>query len=80
MAERTPGLAIGKKTVARALTNRLPEFKTSGPSSYLGCGSYNRMLERLAQNREELQIHKYKNGGIAIVYRGAGEAPPAPPP
>jgi len=80
VAERTPGLAIGKKTVARALTNRIPEFKTSGPSSYLGCGSYNRMLERLAQSREELQIHKYKNGGIAIVYRGESEAAPAPAP
>jgi uncharacterized LabA/DUF88 family protein len=80
VAERTPGLAIGKKTVARALTNRIPEFTTSGPSSYLGCGSYNRMLERLAEGRDELQIHKYKNGGIAIVYRGPSEPPPTAAP
>jgi hypothetical protein len=39
VAERTPGLVIGKKTVARALTNRLPEFNTSGPSSYLGAAA-----------------------------------------
>jgi uncharacterized LabA/DUF88 family protein len=69
VAQQTPGLEIGKKTVIRALSNRMPNFKSSGASSFLGCGSYKKMIERIAIGRKDLRVQKYKNGGIGISAR-----------
>jgi hypothetical protein len=69
VAQQTPGLAIGKKTVIRALSHRMPSLRTSGPRSFFGCGSYNKMIERIARGRKDLTMQKYGNGGVAISYR-----------
>jgi uncharacterized LabA/DUF88 family protein len=69
VAQQTPGLEIGKKTVIRALSNRMPNFKSSGASSFLGCGSYKKMIERIAAGSKDLRVQKYKNGGIGISAR-----------
>jgi len=67
----SPGMAIGRKTINRTLQNHMPEFATGGPSAYLGCGSYNRMLERIAQKRSDLRLHRYGRGGRGISFRPA---------
>jgi hypothetical protein len=66
---RSPGLAIGRKTITRTLQNHMPEFSTTGGSSYLGCGSYNKMLERIAKMRGDLRLHRYGGRGRGISYR-----------
>jgi uncharacterized LabA/DUF88 family protein len=74
MARSAPGLPLGRGTVIRALEKRVPQFKTSGAFGFLGCGSYARMIERIAANRTELQLIKYKDGGMVIVSPAGSEA------
>jgi hypothetical protein len=66
---RSPGLQLGRRTINRALANHMPDYKTVGASAYLGCGSYNKMLERLASIRGDLRLHKHKRGGRSISFR-----------
>ena len=66
---RSPGLQIGRKTINRALANHIPGYKTGGAPAYLGCGSYNKMLERIASVRGDLRLHKHKRGGRSISFR-----------
>ena len=66
---RSPGLQIGRTTVNRTLTNHMPEYATVGTSAYLGCGSYNKMLEQLTSVRSDLRLHKYHRGGRGISFR-----------
>jgi uncharacterized LabA/DUF88 family protein len=75
MARSTPGLPLGRGTVIRALEKRMPAFKTSGKFGFIGCGSYAQMIERVADLRPELQLIKYKDGGMAIVSSAGSEAP-----
>jgi uncharacterized LabA/DUF88 family protein len=74
MARSTPGLPLGRGTVIRALEKRVPQFKTSGAFGFLGCGSYAQMIERIAATRTELQLIKYKDGGMVIVAPASSEA------
>jgi hypothetical protein len=66
---RSPGLQLGRKTINRTLTNHMPEYSTVGASAYLGCGSYNKMLEQLTSVRSDLRLHKYDRGGRGISFR-----------
>jgi uncharacterized LabA/DUF88 family protein len=73
IAHGTPGLPLGRQTVVRAFSKRMPEFKATGNARYLGFGTYARMIETLADTRKDLQLIKYKNGGIAILAPGKEE-------
>ena len=67
MAKSTPGLPLGRATVIRAMEKRMPEFKTSGTFRFLGCDSYAHMIEHVVKIRPELQLIKYREGGMAII-------------
>lgn len=73
-AARTPGFAIGKQAIDRALRNRLPGFTIDGRSAYLGFGSYASMIERIVAMRPELRLVRYSNGGIALMAPAKDEA------
>jgi uncharacterized LabA/DUF88 family protein len=70
---RSPGLPISKKTVTRTLQNHMPEFSTTSDKRYLGFDSYNEMLERITQVRDDLRLHRYRGGGRGVSFR-----PPPP--
>ena len=74
MSQSTQVLHCGRDTVIREMKKRVPQFKTSGAFGFLGCGSYARMIERIAANRTELQLIKYKDGGMVIVSPAGSEA------
>jgi hypothetical protein len=72
--QQAPGLMISRKTVTATLSVKMPEFRVTGLSPFLGCRTYNAMLERIAKQRSDLQLHKYPNGGRAISFRAKENA------
>ena len=64
LAQRTPGLPVGRETVMRHLQRNMPEFRTS---RFAGCGSYPEMIRQVAAIRDDLELFRHPNGGIAIM-------------
>src|SRR6185503_19644469 len=66
--KEAPGLPISRVVVNRELEKHMPGFRKSGPSAYLGFGSYEAMLREIVKGRPNLRLHAYGNGGVAISY------------
>lgn len=66
------GSPLSRQSVHRALAN-LPGFSPTGRAPWLGCGSYKDLLRAVAKRRQELRLHTYRNGGVAIAYRAQEE-------
>lgn len=63
------GATLSKQAVRRALQG-LPGFSTTGRDPWLGFGSYKGLLKAVAAaRRQDLRLHHYRNGGVAIAYR-----------
>lgn len=74
LAQTTPGLLLGRKTVVRWLSQHMPQFTTVGASRFLGCSTYAEMLEQIADGRQDLELVRHPNGGIAIRAPAKDEA------
>lgn len=66
LAQTTPGLLLGRKTVMRWLSQHMPQFTPDGRNRFLGCNSYAEMIEKVLSARSDLDLVRHPNGGIAI--------------
>lgn len=62
------GAPLSRQSVHRVLQT-LPGFSPTGASPWLGCGSYKELLRAIAKRRQDLRLHAYRNGGVALAYR-----------
>lgn len=68
LAQRTPGLPIGRRTITRTL-QKLPGFSSAGRTPWLGLGSYDRLLAEILRRRPTaLKLKAEVNGGVSIYY------------
>ncbi len=64
------GAPLSRQSACRALQD-IPGMATSGRDPWLGCGSYKALLRAVVSRRpNELRLHSYQNGGLAIAYSG----------
>lgn len=68
-AAETPGAQISRKTVTRVL-RRIDGFAAEGPAAWFGQGSYAGLLAVLAKRSQRLKLYRFRNGGVAVAYRG----------
>jgi uncharacterized LabA/DUF88 family protein len=68
LAAKTPGSQLGRRTVVRWLSKRMPKrFNSGGRVPFLGSASYADMINRIVACGEGLQLVKYPNGGVAVM-------------
>lgn len=66
------GSPLSRQSVHRVL-QAVDGFSPTGASPWLGCGSYKGLLRAIAKRRQDLRLHAYRNGGLALVYRAEDE-------
>jgi uncharacterized LabA/DUF88 family protein len=68
------GAHVSRQSVIRALHD-VPGFVTSGANSWLGHGSYKKLLLAIARRRKsELRLYAHRNGGVAVAYLSPDDA------
>ena len=72
-AAQAPSAYLSKRFVTRALEG-FKGFRVTNPYPWLGCGSYEAMIEKFVSLNQNLQIDKAQNGGLVLVYRGPSPA------
>lgn len=72
-AASAPSAYLSKRFVTRAL-EKVEGFSTKGGDPWLGCGSYELMIERFAKINPKLSVGRVASGALALIYRGASEA------
>lgn len=72
-AASAPSAYISKRFVSRAL-EKFDGFEIRGANAWLGCGSYEAMIDRFAQINPKLSVGRVASGALALIYRGASEA------
>lgn len=68
-AAQAPSAYLSKRFVTVALQS-FPGFRTSSPHAWLGCGTYQAMIEKLASLHPNLAVTRLQNGALVLVYRG----------
>lgn len=68
-AAQAPSSYLSKRFVTVALQS-FPGFRTSSPHAWLGCGTYQAMIEKLASLHPNLAVTRLQNGALVLVYRG----------
>jgi hypothetical protein len=71
-ASQAPSAYLSKRFVTRALES-FEGFRVNGPYAWLGCGSYQAMIERFAQLNPELSVGRVASGALALIYKGGAE-------
>jgi hypothetical protein len=72
-AASAPSAYLSKRFVTRALEN-FEGFRVTGAHPWLGCGSYQGMIERFAKLDPALSVGRVASGALALIYRGADKA------
>jgi hypothetical protein len=72
-AASAPSAYLSKRFVTRALEN-FDGFRVTGAHPWLGCGSYQGMIERFAKLNSTLSVGRVASGALALLYRGASQA------
>jgi hypothetical protein len=73
-AQSAPSAYLSKRFVTRALEG-FEGFGVTGAYPWLGCGSYEQMIERFAKINPKLSVGRVASGALALIYRGgASEA------
>jgi uncharacterized LabA/DUF88 family protein len=73
-AASAPSAYLSKRFVTRALEG-FDGFALTGPYPWLGCGSYEAMLQRFAKINPTLSVGRVASGALALIYQGgASEA------
>lgn len=68
-AASAPSAYLSKRFVTRALEN-FDGFRLTGSFPWLGCGSYQGMIERFAELNPSLSVARVASGALALIYRG----------
>jgi len=71
-AQSAPSAYLSKRFVTRALES-FEGFGVTGSYPWLGCGSYEQMIERFAKLNPKLSVGRVASGALALIYRGAPE-------
>jgi hypothetical protein len=70
LGKARPGKTLGKPWVVAELKRQMKKvFRTNGARSYLDCGNYQTMIERIASKDARFFLKEYPNGGRAIGWR-----------
>lgn len=73
-AASSPSAYLSKRFVIRAL-EKFEGFVVVGRGPWLGCGSYERMIESFAKLNPSLSVGRVASGALALIYKGdASEA------
>lgn len=72
-AASAPSAYISKRFVSRALA-KVEGFEVRGPNAWLGCGSYEAMIDQFAKINPKLSVGRVASGALALIYKGASEA------
>lgn len=73
-AASAPSAYLSKRFVTRAL-ERFDGFTVRGGGAWLGCGSYEAMINKFAALDPKLTVGRVASGALALIYRGgASEA------
>lgn len=68
-AASAPSAYLSKRFVTRAL-ERFDGFTVRGGSPWLGCGSYEGMINKFAALDPKLTVGRVASGALALIYRG----------
>lgn len=68
-AASAPSAYLSKRFVTRAL-EKVPNFQVTGSYPWLGCGTYQAMIEKFAQLEPKLSVGRVATGALALIYRG----------
>lgn len=68
LTSRTPNLCVSHKKITEALLGGITGFATSGPTSFLGLGSFKKLMLELARRDERINVADSYRGGVDVKY------------
>lgn len=60
---------LGRRAVISVLRARVRSFRTSGGGAYFGLGSYENMVQRIAETEPDFDLREEETGGVTLIFK-----------